>query len=520
VAVRDRGRACRLAEQTGDLVFQLEGHALRFWDFLEAAKLPEARREFEVCCRLAEQTRQPYYLWLMQTCRVLLAFVEGRLGDVEPLAQQALQMGQEAQNQNASLVFGVDLMLVYREQGRSQELAPLIASYADMYPLIRHRLQCAQAVLACEEGRAAAARGLFDELAAADFADTPRDITSLFVLAYLSETAAFLHDAARAEKLYERLRPFAERNVCIAPVAAFGVASRYLGLLAATLGRADDAARHFEDALAINGRMGARQAVARTQVEYADLLLARGGPGDRAKALDLLNRGLDTARELGMKLVVEQGLALKLRAQGIPSGDLNTSMDAVAAAVARERPDLRHHASRDGTVTILFTDIEGSTAMIERLGDRRAHEVLRAHNALVRAQIAFHRGVEVKSQGDGFMVAFQIARDALGCAVAIQRAFTGDVAKRIGEVIRVRIGLHTGEAIRDADDFFGKAVVLAARIADQARGGEILCSAELARGADGAGEFRIEPGRAVALKGLSGTFAVCRVAWETPPAGG
>ena len=135
---------------------------------------------------------------------------------------------------------------------------------------------------------------------------------------------------------------------------------------------------------------------------------------------------------------LERALALKMSLQGVSSTDFKTSIDAVAAYVQAERPDLRPHAAPDGTVTLLFTDIEDSVAMTERLGDQRWLELLRAHNAIVRDHVAAHGGYEVKSQGDGFMVAFGSARQALQCAIAIQRAFA-EHNERAAEPVRVRI---------------------------------------------------------------------------------
>ena len=213
-----------------------------------------------------------------------------------------------------------------------------------------------------------------------------------------------------------------------------------------------------------------------------------------------------------MVTLVERALALKLRAQGVDLTSPQTSIDAVAATVYADKPDLRTHAAPDGTVTIMFSDIEGSTALAERLGDRRFIELLREHNALVREKLKAHGGFEVKSEGDGFMLAFQSARRALECAVDIQRAF----AKRnesADEPIRVRIGLHTGEALKEGDDFFGKHVNLAARVAGQAQGGEILVSSLLKDLTESAGEFAFGEGRKVELKGLKGKHSVFEVVW-------
>jgi class 3 adenylate cyclase len=187
-----------------------------------------------------------------------------------------------------------------------------------------------------------------------------------------------------------------------------------------------------------------------------------------------------------------------------------TSIDEVAESVASERPPLHHGVSPNGTTTVLFSDIEGFSAINDRLGDRQAFEVLKHHNEVVRGQLDAHGGFEVKSQGDGFMVAFSSAREALLCAIDIQKA----LSQLSGEPVRVRMGLHTGEAIKDADDFFGRNVIFAARIADQAEGGEILVSSLVKELTESGGDFEFENGREVALKGLSGTGRVYSVSWD------
>ncbi|HET8943588.1 MAG TPA: alpha/beta fold hydrolase, partial [Dehalococcoidia bacterium] len=115
--------------------------------------------------------------------------------------------------------------------------------------------------------------------------------------------------------------------------------------------------------------------------------------------------------------------------------------------------------------TILFTDLEGSTALTHRLGDRKAREVLREHEIIVREALSVHGGSEVKTMGDGFMAAFQSATRALECAVAIQQGIS---RREDGlERLRVRIGVNAGEPIVEQEDFFGTVVVLAARLASK-----------------------------------------------------
>jgi class 3 adenylate cyclase len=188
-----------------------------------------------------------------------------------------------------------------------------------------------------------------------------------------------------------------------------------------------------------------------------------------------------------------------------------TSVDEVASTVGFERPSLRPAAAPDGTVTMLFSDIEASTALNERIGDVRWLELLRTHHTVVREQVQAHGGYEVKAQGDGFMIAFPSARRAVQCARAIQRAIESHLGEHPQGPIRLRIGLHTGEAIREEADFYGKNVVLAARIADQARGGEILASSVVKQLTESAGDVGFENERELELDGLAGTHTVYRV---------
>ncbi|MCA1840959.1 MAG: adenylate/guanylate cyclase domain-containing protein [Actinomycetota bacterium] len=188
---------------------------------------------------------------------------------------------------------------------------------------------------------------------------------------------------------------------------------------------------------------------------------------------------------------------------------LTTNLDTIAEEVGREQRDLSHIAAPNGTVTILFTDIERSTELTESLGDKLWMEVLREHDEIVRDHAARNEGFIVKSQGDGFMIAFRSAREALHCAMDIQRTFT---SRDLG--LKVRVGVHTGEAIREEDDFYGKAVILAARVAARARGGEILASSLVQQLVEGTGEFSFEQSLEIHLKGLKGQHLVAPLRWQ------
>ncbi len=178
-------------------------------------------------------------------------------------------------------------------------------------------------------------------------------------------------------------------------------------------------------------------------------------------------------------------------------------VDAVAEGPGHPGDDLDMDGLPEGTVTIMFSDIEGFTSMTERLGDRRAMDVLREHNSIIRRRIGISGGHEIKAQGDGFMIAFSGASRALQCAVGIQSDFSNRNRSQPDVPIQVRLGLHSGEAVRDGHDFMGGAVILAARITQQAHGGEILVSSVLKELCDLSGEFQFTDGRDVHLKGLS-----------------
>ena len=505
----------RLAEEAGDKGLAVLGYVWGITNLLELGDIEGVDRKIEAFAPLAEELRQPALHYNLAMWRAMRALLEGRHEEAEPLAIQAVQAGQRAQTAAAAQFFGVQMFDLRWKQGRLGDLEGTVKNFAEQNPQVP-AWRCAIALIYAEMGKEEEAREELDRLAVNGFRDLPVDANWLVSMGLLADTCALLGDERYAPMLYELLSPYAGRCVVAGiGVSCVGAASRHVGLLATLMGRTDEAEKHFKDALELNARIGAPPWVALTQQWYSQMLLARDEPGDREKALELVSQALDTAQEVGMKALVERALALKLQAQGISSTDMQTSIDAVASAVYVDKPDLRPHASPDGTVTILFTDIEGSTAMTERLGDQRWMDVLAEHNAIIRQQVAAHEGFEVKSEGDGFMLAFGSARKALECAADIQRAFA-ERNESADELVRVRIGLHTGEAIKEADDFFGKNVILAARIAGQAQGGEILVSSLLKELTESAGDIAFGEGREVELKGLAGLHEVFEVGWEKP----
>lgn len=250
--------------------------------------------------------------------------------------------------------------------------------------------------------------------------------------------------------------------------------------------------------------VGGLSIMGRKRVRVRDLPARPGTPVIHVRALCLMG---------GVEVASRRSRVGNPRRHGEPGldGGQPTVADGLATTIAAERPNLRPAAAPDGTITVLFSDIEGSTGLNERLGDLHWLELLRRHHEVVREQIQAHGGFEVKTQGDGFMVAFSSARRAVQCACAIQHAVECQLGGHPDGPVRVRIGLHTGEAIKQEADFYGKNIVLAARIADRARGGEILTSGVVKQLTESAGDFRFEHERQLGLDGLAGTHSVYTV---------
>ena len=162
--------------------------------------------------------------------------------------------------------------------------------------------------------------------------------------------------------------------------------------------------------------------------------------------------------------------------------------------------------------TILFTDVEGSTALTQRLGDAKARELLREHERMVRESLKAHGGAEVKTMGDGLMVSFPSATQALECAIAMQRAFA-EHSRSADEPIRVRVGLNAGEPVAEDHDLFGTAVQLARRIGDHAEPEQVLAS-DLVRGLAAGKGFSFSPQADIKLKGFEDSLQLYEVSWR------
>jgi DNA-binding NarL/FixJ family response regulator len=307
-----------LAETIGDRERVLEAASWRLFDLMELGDLHARAHEFEAYTKLADEVRQPFYQYIAVSSRAMMALFEGRLDESERLARAALELGGRMPGLDAEGVYGMQMFSVRREQGRLRELAPVVAHF------VQHTAAAATwrpglAVVYTELGLAAEARAEFERVLANGLDGVPKDARWVTCMAYLAEVCAFLGDADRAAVLYAELASFEGRNLMAPPnIACFGSASRHLGMLAAAMKRWPEAERHFETGLAMNARQRARPWLAHTQHQYAAMLLARDGAGDRERAIALLDEALAAAREIGMAVLAERAAALREAADRAP----------------------------------------------------------------------------------------------------------------------------------------------------------------------------------------------------------
>jgi len=221
---------------------------------------------------------------------------------------------------------------------------------------------------------------------------------------------------------------------------------------------------------------------------------------------------VDIARGLASRIPNARLALLEGESGAVFLGDTEAVMRALNQFMGEEAAVWAEPSAAGAVHTILFTDVEGSTALTQRLGDAKAREVLRAYERIVREALSSHGGSEVKALGDGFMASFSSGTRALDCAIAVQRAFA-EHNESAEEPLRVRIGLNAGEPIAEEKDLFGTTVIVAARIAARAEGGEILAANVVRELAAGKGFLFADRGD-VALRGFEDPVRLYEVRWQ------
>lgn len=289
----------RLAQEAQDPERAFQARFWRLEWLFEFGDLPAVRAELDAAARAAERLRQPAQLWYVAVTQALLALFEGRLDEAEGLIEQAFTRGRQAQSWEAQVYYRMQMFGLRSARGGLEEIEETIVQSVEEYPAYRV-FRCVLASVYAELGREVECRAVFEDLAVDDFAGLPRDEEWLFGMTLLASVCARLRDRRRAALLYELLSPYADRNALSVPDLSTGAVSRVLGLLAATTGQRKHARTHFEHALELNGRMGARPWLARTQHDYAILLSAAGPHADREKSRTLFTLAIENYRRLAM----------------------------------------------------------------------------------------------------------------------------------------------------------------------------------------------------------------------------
>jgi DNA-binding CsgD family transcriptional regulator len=295
----------QLATETGDGELALQSLPWRLADLLDLGHVRAVDEAIETSARLAEELRQPLYLWYIGVFRALRALMNGQFAEGERLANTAHALGQRVQSGAADVYFAAQMFVLYRDQGRLQEvekpLLDILAQYPAM-PVIR----CMLALVYRQSGRIAEAQAELTRLCANNVSALPWDQLWLGAVTILAEVATLLADRVCAAVLYELLLPYERRNVVVGVPICLGSAATYLGCLATILERWPAATQHFEDALAINTRLGAKPFLAWTQYYYGVMLLQRNQGADREQASKLLEQAQAAVQELEMSYLADQ----------------------------------------------------------------------------------------------------------------------------------------------------------------------------------------------------------------------
>jgi tetratricopeptide (TPR) repeat protein len=279
--VQDRVAAAdeliRLADGVGDKELALQGYAWRLQAVLEMGDAAAFAADVTRYQALARELRQPLFIGYADMFSALRAGLAGRFDEMEHLAVEALAGGQR-QNELAPAYFGAQMFWVWWQQGRLGEVEPVLVEIIEEAPATFPAARAGMALLLVELDRRDEAAALLDSLAGSEFEDLPRDTSWPVCMTLLTPVCAALGDEDRAAMLHRLLLPFANRTIVAGPPPAgcYGPAAHYLGMLAATMDRTEEAAANFLLALQLSETMGAPAFVAHARCEYGGLLVREG----------------------------------------------------------------------------------------------------------------------------------------------------------------------------------------------------------------------------------------------------
>lgn len=296
----DAGKIVRLAEEIGDPEMAVRGRHFRLLTLLELGDREALDAALGEWITLAEELRQPLYRWQALCFQAMVALMEGRFAEGETHMREALQTNRQGPGQAAMIRFGAELFFHHWVVGRLDEMEVAARELNNSYPWLPG-WRTGLAVIYAEMGRIIDAREHFENLATHDFADLPRDGNWLGSVALCGLVCSFLRDSTRAATLFDLLSPYEDRCIVVhAGAFCLGSAATFLGMLAETLHRFDEAQRLFELGLKRNVALGDRPMAAMTLAHHAAMLTSRNGPGDVVAAMALLKEAGRITGELGM----------------------------------------------------------------------------------------------------------------------------------------------------------------------------------------------------------------------------
>jgi tetratricopeptide (TPR) repeat protein len=326
-----------LADDVDDPELAVRAHSWQIDLLLELDDLPGADMAIESLDRIATDSRDPRARAYIPLHRARRAMISGRLDDTEQLIHEGIALGWSLQDSTVPILAGGQLFWLRMGQGRLRELEDAVRQFADQLPAMP-AWRVALATVYLHTGRPAQARREYDRLAERDFAAIPQDNVWAVAMALLAELSETFRDAEHAALLESHLESLTDRNV-VTPTGIFaGPVTRYLALTAAARGENDLALERLAVARKACERLDYRPMLAVIDVDEARFLARRNGPGDIAKARELLQRGLDRAKEIGVPRMDERlarAAALLPPEEGAPE-PASTADGAATAVLARE----------------------------------------------------------------------------------------------------------------------------------------------------------------------------------------
>ena len=386
-----------IAERLGDGERIADAHLMLYMSLSEIGRMAEARSELATLGRIVEELRQPAQLWLVPVNRAALALLEGDYAVAEELiAWEMASRHRVTPGLDDVSAARMHRFLLRREQGRvAEEEATVRASVEDFpwYPVHRAALAC----LLVDVGREAEASVVLADLGELEFKALMRDNEWLLGISLLAEASAAIGDAAAAATLYEQLEPFAGRHAIGHAEGSVGAVDRYLGLLAATLDRPDDAERHLAAAIEVNERLGARPWMAHSQHDLAHVLAGRDGSGDRQRSRELDARARATADELGMALLTR-------RIGAVAAESLPTAAPDLPLTSATFRREGEYWTIEFGAEALRVRDAKGMRHLARLLGapgrELHALELARLEASTAEVRTVAEPSLSVDGSGD------------------------------------------------------------------------------------------------------------------------